>query len=53
MNIILLTIKIEHSSFYGEDALLFIFIVTIDIFFNTNKCDSFICFIVRVINQRY
>ena len=32
MNIILLTIKIEHSSFYGEDALLFIFIVTIDIF---------------------
>ena len=39
-------------NFTVRDALLFIFIVTIDVFIlNTNKCENFIGFIVRVINR--
>lgn len=53
MNIILLTIKLEHPSLSGEGcSIIYFFIVTIDIFIlNTNKYENFIGFIVRVINR--
>ena len=55
MNTILLLIKIEHPSLCREGcSIIYFFIVTIDVFIlNTNKCENFIGFIVRVINQRY
>lgn len=55
MNTILTLIKIEHPSLCSEGcSIIYFFIVTIDVFIlNTNKCENFIGFIVRVINQRY
>ena len=45
-----ISIKLEHPS-HGEGCFI-IFIVTIDVFIlNTNKCENFIGFIVRVINR--
>lgn len=45
--------KIEHPSLCGEECfIIYFFIVTIDVFIlNTNKCENFIGFIVRVINR--
>ena len=50
-----ISIKLEHPSLSGEGcSIIYFFIVTIDVFIlNTNKCENFIGFIVRVINQRY
>ena len=46
-------IKLEHPSLFGEGCfIIYFFIVTIDVFIlNTNKCENFIGFIVRVINR--
>ena len=46
-------LKLEHPSLYGEGCSYYLFfIVTIDIFIlNRIKCENFIGFIVKVINQ--
>ncbi len=48
-----ISIKLKHPSLSGEGCfIIYFFIVTIDVFIlNTNKCENFIGFIVRVINR--